>query len=117
MALAGEAVRGWVGHELDQVVQELEVISIELERLPLGRGATVWLGDEGFPEIYSRVTPTLERMNPYHPPNLRTRFETALRSLRTVCVAARETGSAIALVRDGVPLMYLWSARDLRVDS
>jgi hypothetical protein len=108
VALAADVVDGWDVPELDALTQELRSIETELEHLPVGLAATVILGDEGFPEIYFRVSPHLERAGIYQPASLGAMMGPVLSAVRAVAIKAMVRGLAVALVRDGVRVDYLW---------
>ena len=92
------------------MTREVRTIETELEGLPIGLAATVMLGDEGFPEIYSRVSPALERIGQAQFPHLRAVLSPTLSAVRAVALRAKERECAVALVRVGPRLTYLWNS-------
>ncbi len=104
-------VSGWHLCYLDHVLSEIATIEKELERLPIGRAATVWLGAEGFAEIYGRESPGNEKRyaDDERGRNLRTWFAHTIDPIKALCLSAKAAGKAVALVRRGVPVIELWS--------
>ena len=110
--LVEDSVSGWGTGYFDHLLAEIATIESELEALPIGRAATVWLGSEGFPEIYGRESPCYEAKygQEERGRNLRTWFADPVNAIKAVCLHGKGTGNAVALVREGgVPVLYLWN--------
>jgi hypothetical protein len=111
LALTDRGVYSWDPAGLDGLIEELRAIETELERLPIGLAATVVLGDEGFPDVYFRVSPHLERADLHEPPNLGALMSPVLLAVRAVAMDALARQCAVALVRIGRPVEELWRWR------
>jgi hypothetical protein len=113
-ALVEDVVIGWRSVELAGLVGEIDVVERELAALPISRAANVWLGDEGYPEVYIREVGAvaLERCgSEAGERDLASWFEQELAAVREVCEGASAAGSAIVLLRpDDQGVQFLWGA-------
>jgi hypothetical protein len=111
-ALIYDDVYRWPLDFLDQVLAEVDTIERELESLSIGHAAVVAFGREGFPDVYSREATCFEEKYGHEERgrNLRTWFARPLDSIKAVCLHGKATGNAVALVRKGILVRFLWGA-------
>lgn len=111
-ALIFDDVYKWPLDFLDQVLGEVDTIERELEALSIGHAAIVAFGREGFPDVYGREATCFEEKYGHEERgrNLRTWFAQPLDAIKAVCLHGKATGNAVALVRKGLPVRFIWGA-------